>query len=199
MPLIATKPEGQDFEQAPEGNHIARCYMVCDLGEHEQVFQGESKGFKRKVRLAFELCNESMSDGRPFSVAKKYTLSLNEKANMRKDLEAWRGKAFTPQEEQGFDVFNVLGAPCMVSVIHDHADNGNTYVKINSIAALPKGMNAPETINDLVAFSLDDFDQAQYDAFPDWLKNQINTKGVNQSPAQESENPAPADLEDIPF
>lgn len=200
MGLIATKPEGGDFEQAPEGNHIARCYMVCDLGEHEQTYLGESKGMKRKVRLAFELCNETMSDGRPFSVAKKYTLSLNEKAALRKDLESWRGRSFTVEEEAGFDLFNVIGKPCMVSVVHDHADNGNTYVKINAITAIPKGLEAPPLINEPLGFSLDDFDQTVYDSFPDWLKNLINVKGVGQAPAKESENPAPADFDDdIPF
>lgn len=177
MGLLAKDNGGGNFELTPAGNHIAVCYMVCDLGEQESVYQGETK-VARKVRLAWELPNELMSDGRPFSVSKKYTLSLSDKANLRKDLESWRGRAFTDEELEGFDLFNILGKPCMVNIIHE-ASNGKTYVNVASVAALPKGLPAPKPTNALTAFSLDDEDALnKFQGLPEWLQKLINSRGL---------------------
>lgn len=200
---LTVKKTGGDFELAPEGNHVAVCYMVIDLGEQQTVWNGDVK-HSHKIRFGWELSNEPMSDGRPFGVFKDYTASLNDKANLRKDLQSWRGRAFTEEELDGFDVFNVLGAPCMINVVHSVSEkNGNTYANVASIAPLPKGTNKPDLSNSLVKFSLDDFDQKVFDSLPEWLQEKINTKGVDKpyQPPQ-SENPAPQgfdDLEDIPF
>jgi len=37
-------------------------------------------------------------------ISKRYTMSLGEQSTLRKDLESWRGKKFTPEELQGFDL-----------------------------------------------------------------------------------------------
>lgn len=201
MALLAKDNPGVEFELTPPGNHIARCYMVCDLGMQDVEYMGNTSQ-KRKVRLAFELPNELMqSDGRPFSVSKNYTLSLNEKANLRADLQAWRGRAFTEQELQGFDLFNVLGAPCMVNVIHTQGKNGNTYANIAGITPLPKGIQCPPAVNAPIKFSLDEFDQKIYDGLPEWLQQKINTKGVEQ-PYDQSQPSSLYDVDlddDIPF
>ena len=42
--------------------------------------------------------------GRRFDVARVYTLCLHERAALRKDLESWRGRKFTEQELDGFDL-----------------------------------------------------------------------------------------------
>ena len=43
-----------------------------------------------------------MPDGKPFLVRRRYTASLHEKSALRKDLESWRGRAFTNVELDGF-------------------------------------------------------------------------------------------------
>lgn len=181
MKLIVQDNPGVEFEKAPEGNHIAVCYLVVDLGMQESAFQGDIKT-KPKIRVSWELPGELMADGRPFSVSKTYTASLNEKAALRQDLESWRGRAFTKEELAGFDVFNIAGFGCMVSVIHNHAENGNTYVNVKSVASLPKGMQAPPLVNQIVKFSLSEFDAKVFDSLPDWLQAKINTRGVHQAP-----------------
>jgi len=202
MSLIAKQPEGGNFELTPEGNHLAVCYMVCDLGYHDQNWQGTINN-KRKVRLAFELSGTSMEDGRPFSASQNYTLSLGDNANLRKDLQSWRGRAFTEEELKGFDLYTVLGKPCMVNIVHNPQESGKVYANIASIAALPKGMQTPDISNNLVSFSLDAFDQHVFDGLPDWLQKKINLHGQAQPPAMESENPAPTSADDfdddIPF
>jgi hypothetical protein len=194
MGLTAREPEGT-FELAPEGTHVARCYMVVDMGMQETGY-----GPKHKAKIGFELPNELMEDGRPFSVSQNYTVSLSEKANLRADLEAWRGRAFTEDELRGFDVFNVLGAPAMVTVIHT-TNEGKTYANIKSVSALPKGMQAPAAINEPIKFSLEEYSQEVFDSLPEYLRNKINRGGID-APYMPPQSDHPADDsfdDDIPF
>src|SRR5208337_1405024 len=70
---------------------------------------------------------------------KRYTLSLHEKAALRKDLESWRGRTFTEEELKGFDVENVLDVPCLLNVIHN-GTSGTVYANVSGIMKLPKSM-----------------------------------------------------------
>lgn len=198
MSLIAKQSES-NYEITPEGNHVAICYMVCDLGLQETEWQGQKKK-QHKVRIAYELCNEPMEDGRPFSVSKNYTMSLSEKAALRKDLEAWRGRKFTEQELKGFDLFTVLGHPCMVSVVHNES-NGKTYANINAVTAIPKGLQVPEMQNGIIRFSLSEYTPEAFSMLPEWLQGMINTDGIeNPYAGPQSENPGDGlEDDDIPF
>lgn len=140
MPIIA-KASGGNFIPAPAGTHAAVCVDVVDMGLLEVNFGGKKKT-QHKIRLVWQI-EEDMEDGKPFIVQKRYTLSLHEKAALRKDLESWRGRAFTSQELEGFDVEVLIGIPCLLNVIHAVKD-GSTYANVSAIMKLPKGMNAPQ-------------------------------------------------------
>lgn len=138
MPIIATaKSDGRDFQPAPAGVHQAVCVDVVDLGILEVTYKGETKK-QHKVNLAWQIA-EARDDGKPFLVFKRYTLSLSEKANLRKDLEAWRGKPFSGDEEMGFDVESVIGANCLLNIQHKKSGD-TTYANVVSITPLLKGM-----------------------------------------------------------
>lgn len=170
--MLLTSNGSGDFEQPPAGNHIARCYQVVDLGTQEGEFEGK-KNSARKVSIRWELCNELMTEGemagKPFSVGKIYTASLNEKATLRAHLESWRGRAFTEAELMGFDPAKVLGAACMVNV----GMTPKNKAKVLSVAAVPKGMVAPECVSPKVYFSLDKFDPATFESLSKWTKGEI--------------------------
>ena len=165
---------GINFEPAPMGSHPARCIKVIDLGTQTSDYQGQPN-IRRQVTIAWELPNELMttgpSAGKPFLVSKTYTASLGEKANLRKDLEAWRGRAFSPDELRGFAAKNILGKTCMVAVAH--TDSGKA--KVSGVIALPKGMEVPPQVNPSVYFSLepDEFNQQAYEALGNWHKEMI--------------------------
>lgn len=133
-PIIA-RDNQKEYVQAPEGLSQAVCVDVVDLGLEETKW-----GAKQKVRLAWQT-NETYQDEktkkeRRFVVIAKYTLSLNEKATLRHHLEAWRGKKFTKEELDGFDLEKLIGANCQLQIIHNIADNGKTYANIQAIVPI---------------------------------------------------------------
>jgi hypothetical protein len=192
---------GGDFEQCPAGSFAARCYQIIDLGHQTFEWKGEAK-VAPKVRITWEL-NEMMQDGRPFSISREYTAYIGDKANLRKDLEAWRGRPFTTAELGNFSLENVLGAPCLLGVVHKPSKDGSkVYANVGSIMALPKGMACPELVNPAVKFDIGTFDQKVFDGLSSYVQKKIlmskelEEGGIPQSSSQDE--PVIED-ESVPF
>lgn len=159
---------GGDFKQAPTGNHVARCFRLIDLGTQHGEYQGQPNT-RNQVLISWELCNEPMEDGKPFTVSHFYTNSLNEKATLRAHLEAWRGRQFTDEECKGFDLNKILGLPCMLTVIAN--EKGKS--KVSAIGSMPKGLQAPATVNAVTSFWIEEWDEAAYQKIPQGLRDII--------------------------
>lgn len=125
---------GKEFTPAPIGAHQAVCVDVIDKGLMDTPW-----GQKRKIDIRWQI-SEDMENGKPFLVTKRYTASLNEKANLRKDLESWRGKAFTEAELEEFDVDVLIGVNCLVNVIHNTDPKGRVWANVQTVTPLVKGM-----------------------------------------------------------
>lgn len=138
MPIFA-KATGTNFAPAPAGTHAAVCVDVVDLGVIESKWNGKTLT-QHKIKIVWQI-EEDRDDGKPFQVSRRYTLSLHEKAGLRKDLESWRGRAFTDEELQGFDVETVIGVGCLLNVIHNVKD-GSTYANVAGVMKLPKNMTS---------------------------------------------------------
>lgn len=149
---------GGDFTPVPMGTHFAVCDMVVDLGKQKISSPQFGESVKHQIYLRWQIPSERVTwkDGDvekegPAVIGKTYTLSLGEKANLRKDLQAWRGKAFTPDELRGFDVTCLAGIPAMVTVTHTDKD-GRTYANIASLGGIPKGVDKPKLEGDAVIY-----------------------------------------------
>lgn len=166
--------DGGEFQQAPVGTHIAICDRVIDLGTQEKNFNGDIS-YKHEIMLEWELPLELMEDGpkagQPFTVSKFYTFSINEKANLRHDLVSWRGRDFTKEELDGFEMANILGKPCTLTI----SENENGRRKVTAIGGIIKGTKVPKAVNAPVMFSLDpdEFDANVYEGLSDRLKERI--------------------------
>jgi len=140
MPIIAADSGGKDFTPAPEGLHSAVCVDVVDLGLQPNTFNPEKP--QHKIRIVWQIEEIDLANGKRFQVSQMYTLSLHEKASLRKDLEGWRARKFSAEESKGFDVEKLLGVPCQVQVIHNVSEkNGKTYANVQTIVPLGKGMD----------------------------------------------------------
>jgi len=168
--VMMTASNDKEFEQPPQGNHVAVCYRVIDLGTQTTTFNGEEKT-AHKIMLGWELVDEMMEDGKPFSVNNRYTLSGHPKATLRKTLESWRGRPYR-DDELPFDTAKLLGQPCMINVTHTTKD-GKTYANVAAVTPIPKNMTVPLIVNDMVHFDLSDFRQEVFDSFSEGLKKTI--------------------------
>lgn len=175
--------DGGNFKRVPSGVYIGRCYSLIDLGtQHTSGQYGEKE--QHKIRIGWELFGEDEDgndltieiDGKtmPMTISKSYTLSLHEKANLRKDLSAWRGKDFTDEEAIAFDVSKLVGAYCMVNVTTSE-NNGKTYSNVAGLTPLPGALkNAkPTGVHEPVLFNLDEPDMAVFDSFHEKLQDYI--------------------------
>ena len=137
MAIMATAGDSKNYTPAPAGVHQVVCVDVIDKGLLEVTYAGKTKT-QHKISLVWQL-TELRDDGKRQLVYKRYTCSLNEKATLRKDLESWRGRAFTREEEMGFDVESVLGANALINVQHGQVGD-RVYANVVAVMPLAKGM-----------------------------------------------------------
>ena len=221
MSFIASDSGGGNFKRVPPGAYIGRCYSLIDLGTQATSGQYGDK-MQHKLRIGFELFGEDDEgapltveiEGKqmPMTISKSYTVSLHEKAGLRKDLAAWRGKDFTDEEAKAFDVSKLLGAFAMVNVTTSET-NGKTYSNIAGLTPLPGALRnqKPAPVHAEVKFDLDAPDMATFNKFheklqeaikktPEWAalnRRQQNPSQATAAPAASSADGWPDD--DIPF
>ena len=160
---------GEGFKSPDAGLYVGVCTKIIDIGTHDGLY-----GPKHQVVIFWEL-SEEMDDGRPFQVNKWYNFTLgspDKPSNLRKDLVAWRGKQFTPEEENGFEAKNILGKCCTINMVL-HKDGSKTGV--GTVTGLMKGQAAIKPVDKPVIFSIDEWDQAVFDGLTDFWKKQIMT------------------------
>jgi len=211
---------GGSFERCPSGMHLARCYRIIDLGTQKSEYMGQPK-FLHKIMIGWEIHGTDdngraikMMDGRPFAIFKNYTLSWSEKANLRLDLQSWRGKPFNQEEMRKFDLKNVLGAWCMLNIIERQGQNGNTYSNVDGVTPVPaiiKNSGLPQAVNKNEIFNLSDPDMPLFETFsenlkakitasPEWQKIHMDVEYQKNANAEANSPRPPVDEdEDIPF
>lgn len=183
MGFIAKDSGGGNYKRVPQGVFIGRCYSLIDLGTQTTTGQFGTKA-QHKIRIGWELFGEDDTgapltveiDGQemPMTISKSYTVSLHEKAGLRRDLAAWRGRDFTDEEAAAFDVSKLLGAYCMINVTESES-NGKTYSNVGGITPLPGVIknNKPPAIHDNVVFDLDKPDMRVFSKFHEKLQDAI--------------------------
>jgi len=205
MGLTAKKTgDGKDFDPIPEGFYHAICYSIHDLGTQFNEKFGKNS---HKVLITWELPTERIEiekDGEtkdlPRAISKRYTLSLHEKAILRKDLESWRGRSFTEKELDGFDLKNVLGANCAIQIIHNKKDD-KVYANISTIVPKIKEWEKKEAENPLKFFSFEENSSIPAGT-PDWVADIIKLSNEWNALIPEEKYESSSDIppyDDIPF
>lgn len=183
-------------ELIPADNYMATCYQMIYIGTVPEEYQGEQKQVP-KVLLTWEIpaimkVYKEERGPEPAVITKEFSFSMGEKANLRKFLSNWRGKAFTNDEAAAFDIAVLLGQPCMLNVIHKTSEkSGNSYQDVGSASRLPSGIPAPQKINPSLEFDVRDWNQEKFDKLPEWLQNKIKTSDEYKT-AHGTTAPAPA-------
>ena len=175
---LVVKEQSFVRELQPEVVYLGRCVQVVDLGTQKNEKFGTEAG---QIHIGWELLGQHRTykdkDGNetvvPVILSKRYTASLGDKATLRADLEKWRGKKFTKEELDGFDVSKLIGVPCQVQVVHVTAKNGNTYANITGILAPMKGIAIPQAETKPLLYDIDKDGDNLPDGLPEFLFNII--------------------------
>jgi len=145
MPIPIRK-SSEEFTPCPEGLFNALCVDVVDMGLMKSQYGDK---FKIKVVWQVEETNPENEDKR-FTVRQFYTNSDNEKSNLRKMLESWRGQKFTQEQMDNFDVESVVGAPCQVQVVHNLGKEGKTFANAQAVVPAAGGVLPLEPNGDYI-------------------------------------------------
>jgi hypothetical protein len=175
MALKAPSGNNTSRQIAPEGAYPARCYQIIDLGTTMQT--GQFPGKKRKVQFIFELPTETYEfekgEGlKPFYARSIYNLSMNEKAVLRRDIEAWAGKKMSNEIAGEFDIFTLLGRPCIVNITHIEKGDAK-YANIIGMSPLPKGMVCPPAFNAPICYNTEEHDEDVFSQLPEFIQDKI--------------------------
>lgn len=184
-----------------EGTYPAVCNMLVDLGDqYSEKFDKTS----RQVLICWELPSETLDNGETRRFSKTYTASLNSKGNLRRDLISWRGRDFTVDELKAFDLRNIVGAPCLLQIIHKVGQDGVKRAVIAGIMSLPKGIPVPGLTDGFVIVDLDEPDaEKKVNALPEWMQERVKGSDTWKNRTSAPTNTFAADLTaadgDLPF
>lgn len=184
--MALTAAVGGEFKPVAEGLHPATCISVYDLGtQHSEKFGTDS----RQILIQWELADEEREfEGEKYNakVSKTLTLSMNQKSNLRKMVESWRGKKMSDEEAAKFDVLLLAGKPCMIQVTNTTGGNGKTYANIAAVVSVPKGVIVPAPMARVQTYEMG---QPLPERLPEWIMEKITS-----APEFAACEAAPADL-----
>lgn len=177
MSMIVKSEGNNTIPQLEPGVYTGVASALIDLGLQENSMY---KKTQRKVMIIWNIVGETITvndEELPRVISKEYTMSLGEKSTLRKDLEAWRGKVFSADELEGFDLRNIINTACQLQ-INAQEKNGKTYTNIAAIMAIPKGTKI-DTVDDTYIFDTYEPESwNNYDKIPNWIKEKIK-KALN--------------------
>lgn len=178
MAIYAKNTESaQRREPLQPGMYAANCFAMYHIGTVEETFEGETKK-QNKVMIGWEIPEETYTykdEEKPVTLFKEYTLSMHDKAGLRKMLKGWRGKDFTPEEAKQFDVTNLLGIPCLLNILQkpSKADASKIYEEIAGVMPLTKSTPKPPKVNPIQELNYDAFNQEMFNTLPNYIQEKF--------------------------
>lgn len=172
MSMIASDNGGQTIEKLENGVYTAVSSAMIDLGQQRNEQFGK---VQRKFMMIWTIIGEEIEingEKQPRTISKEYSFSLNEKSTLRKDLQAWRGKPFSEEELQGFNILAVLNKACQLQIILEEKNN-KRYNNIAGIMSLPKGSNV-QVIENTYYFDMEEPETWEnFIKIPTWIQEKI--------------------------
>lgn len=165
------------FVLAPPGTHSGYLTKIIDLGTTYNDMYNKDQ---HKVCFMYELSSALMEPNdegvqKPFVIAEFLTLSMNEKANLRKRIEAWQSRGFNSDEEaESFEIGDLLGKAALITVIHvKKQDKKTDRASIASVIDVPQGMQMPERVADLLMFDFENYSEETLGKLSDKMQEMI--------------------------
>lgn len=191
MIVAKSSGNGQGFEPHPIAQCVVACVDVIDLGEKVEQFEQNPAKIVHKAALVYQ-SEEVNAEGKPYEVTTEFTVSMHERAGLRKLLSAWRGKPYSEEEAlAGAPLHKLVGVYGFASIIHKTSGAGRTYAKIDSLMPLPKRMEK---------FPLGEYERAPYwaERKAEYAAGVAKFRGVTTS-FDEKPEALEEESDDIPF
>lgn len=173
MSLTISEQKKSSITPLADGTYPATCYFLADIG----IQNNERFGRKmRQVVIGWEIAGETVEiegEQRPRTFFNTYTASLDKKAKLRDTLKAWRGQDFTLEELKAFDLHNILGATCFLTITTTKRDDGRVYSNLASVSKLTKNFPMPTPVLEPVVYDIDNHDPEVFKELPEWVKKKI--------------------------
>jgi len=195
---------GFERELIPAETFRAVATRLIDCG----VQKGSMYGDKHQIIICWELPDITIDiDGVPMPrmISEFYNLGttkdgeaiIGEKSTLYKHLVSWRGKPFTKEEMQSFDLKNILGVPCMLQIVHNEKNNGDIREKVYHVMPLMKGLEPPKPATEIINldWSAPDFKET-LEKIPDWQKD-IVKRALNWGSTNSSKMPSTDDFKEM--
>lgn len=189
---LYAKKTNDNFPLIEGGTYPAVCYAVIDLGTQPSDFYED----QHKVWIAFEIPSirvEIEKDGDkkdlPRVASNFYTLSIHEKSTLGQHLVGWRGRDFTPEEAQQFDISKLVGANCLLGIGVKAKIKGGQKNVITSIAKLMKGMTPIESETQMCYYSISEHGWDFPETIPDGVLKMIKNSNEYKISMRAADNP----------
>ena len=145
--MFMAKKTGGDFELPPEGTFQGVVFAVFDGGQQPDNFKPGETIHKMRFGIELDECySTGQYAGQRMTRYPEYSVSLGDKANLLPVVEALLQRALTSDEkENGFDLEQLIGKNCQVTIIHKESTAGKMYAD-TKIGALMKKITPIEPL-----------------------------------------------------
>jgi hypothetical protein len=188
------------------GFHRAICCGYADLGTQTVTYQGETKE-SRRVIIFFSLPDARIDvDGKsmPRQISARYTMSIHEKATLRKVLDTWAGRVMTRDEERAFDFDSLIGRPATLTIAHKPKIDGSMFASIAAVGPHDKRFPAPSLEVDPIRYETCPNGKfaAPPETVPAWVRSIISESSEARAAGYKVDSPASAHVtknDEVPF
>jgi hypothetical protein len=193
---ITAKGSDSKFKPHSEGQFPGLCVDAIDLGERVEQFAGKPPRLSHKIALVYRTGEKNQETGDFIDIGREFTLSMGDKANLRKFLEQWRGKPYTPaQVEAGVPLHKMVGNWALLSIAQKPSGAGRIYANITAAVGVPEIMR--KALPSFPEYKRPDFWQQRKD---EYAKEAQAFRAEAGAPPSDDDNGGPVDDEsDLPF
>jgi hypothetical protein len=170
------------------GAYPARLVVVADLGvQAQRPYQGEEKADAQEILVVYEILDEFMKDdsGHDIEDKPRWVNEIFPLHSLRADLakSTKRYKAIDPQGNVNGDWSQLVGEPCMVTLVQNQGKGASSGRIFNNVAAVSpmrakEADIAPDLVNPSVVFDFDEPDLKSFERLPSWIQEKVKV-GVN--------------------
>jgi hypothetical protein len=193
-------------EYPPKGNNQAVICFVIPAGTHTEQFPNKPPQTKKKVLCIYET-KARKEDGKRFVKRKEWTFSMDERANMRIDINSM---GFDTNSD--FNLKSLVGHNFIVNFTHEKDAKGNIKVKTGAFTSLmdgitpiePETTELPDWAKAYIAESVEyrqKYGEGAKGPYADAIQKALEKKakyGDNKAPAAAGSTTA-AQEDDLPF